>query len=222
MARERFRLPTWFSHEEDVNPHTLEALWSALLRLDPDLAVRMVYLTDAAGKHLDAHGLLYGVARRNREPDDAYRQRIFAEVLNPRSTADAIEDVIEAAIPGSTATVIPPTLGEPSLYFDGGWTFDGTETFRSIYSGTQLAIFDVIVEGENIDNALVRSIIERIRAAGYIPTVASLFALDATRPPGEGASGTSQVIETPYFDGSRSFDGSWTFGTTAVGPPQPL
>lgn len=227
MPREQFRLPEWFDRDAGLNPAVLEALWTALQRTDPDLAVAMLYLTRAAGKHLDAHGALYGVTRYPRESDIRYRKRILARVLNPRSTAEAIERVIETAMPGVLATVVPPTPNASYLTFDGTWTLDGTEFFTSKYAGVPLAQFDVILDAEEAVNLTrARALIEDIRAAGYIPTVATLTTFDAvfdaTLGPGDGVSGTSQLVERPHFNGFRDFDGTWTFSTNALGAPVAL
>lgn len=224
MPREEFRLPRWFERSDGLNAPLLEALWTGLQRTDPDRAVAMLYLTRAAGKHLDAHGLLYGVARRTREPDDAYRARILARVLNPRSTADAIERVIERTMPPVTATVIPPTPNTNFLTFDGTWRFNSTEFFITKFAGVNLALFDVLIEGEGSpDLTEARDLIENIRAAGYIPTVTTeAGTFDATLDPDDGISGTSQEMDDPSFNGFRDFDGTWTFGVSPAGDPVPL
>ncbi len=197
---ERFRLPKWFKRD-GVNAVILEMFWRALASSDPDLALAMLYLANAAGKHLDAHGRLYGLPRLMGESDDLYRQRIVAELLNPRSTAEAIVSAIETALPGVSATVTTPHE-------------------EALSDATARAVFYVDVYGPDPDLTRARAVIERLRAAGYIPTVRFSFQFDTLLELPLDVS--VQRREVFYFDGTRTFDGSWFFGLNDVGPEETL
>lgn len=212
---ERFRLPRWVARD-GLNEGVLGTLWEALQRTDPALAAAMLHLETAAGRHLDNHGAVYGLVRRPRETDSAYRQRILAEVLNPRSTALAIKDVVEAALDDVTVTVTPGidvAEQEGLKFFDGTWNLDGSEAFRVMPGGAAgvFAVFYVDIEGPNPDLIRARAVIERIRAAGYIPIIRTTFVWDFT---------DDQEHDTAFFrpqtglnfDGSWNFDGSYEFG----------
>jgi hypothetical protein len=224
MSEERFRLPKWL-RRDGVNAPFLEMLWRALASSDPDLALAMLYLAKAAGKHLDAHGRLYGLPRLLGESDDLYRQRIVAELLNPRSKAEAIVGAIETALPGVTASVTTPyeeALAEGAHFFDGTWRFDGGVFFKepSNPDATARAVFYVDVFGPDPDLTRARAVIERLRAAGYIPTIRFSFQFDTLLELPLEAS--VQRREVFYFDGTRTFDGSWFFGLNDVGPEEAL
>ena len=92
---------------------------------DPDGAAAMLYLAKAGGKHLD---LTRGALRLRQafegENDANFRRRILAELLNPRSTAEAIKSTIEAALPGVRARVTTPVetaLNEGLRFIDWTW-----------------------------------------------------------------------------------------------------
>jgi hypothetical protein len=220
FSGEHFRLPKWFKRN-GVNAVLLEAFWRALEQADPELAAAMIYLEDAVGRHLDAHGLLYGLQRLVGETDDLYRQRIIAELLNPRSTTKAIIDTITAALPGVQVSVTTPyekARAEGVYFIDGTWRLDGSVTFKEPTSpeASKRAVFYVDIEGPDPDLTRARAVIERVRAAGYIPTVRFSFSFSVEYQP--TLEVTVQRREVFYFNGARTLNGTWLFGLNNVGP----
>ncbi len=224
---EQFRLPRWFKRD-GANAPLLEVFWQALASSDPDHALAMIYLAQASGRHLDVHGRLYGVARLLGESDAGYRRRLLAELRTPRSITGAIIDAIQAALPGVTATVTNPfaqALEVGTRFFNGTWNFGAPGVFfatpQFATAPTDAAMFFVDITGPDPDPIAARAVIERIRAAGYIPTVrfmAQQFDVLLTL----AVEATAQQFVFFRFNGLRRFDGTWNFNTDQLGPEQPI
>ena len=65
-------------------------------------------------------------------------------------------------------------------YIDATWRLDGSYNFKQPTADAEArAVFFVDVEGDEPDLARARAVIERVRAAGMIPTVRFTFAFYA-------------------------------------------
>jgi len=218
---EAFLLPKWFDRSASLNSGVLGALWGALQSMNPQAALSMIDLAEAAGRHLETHGSLYGVKRNAGESDGPYRLRILAEVLNPRSTPVSIAGAVMTVFPGSLVSVLSSAqeaTAQGVKLFDASWVFDGTEFFRDVVAGAggSYGIFNVDIESTPsilIDLGIANEVVERIRAAGCIPTIREIMTLDyVLNPP----NSFWKPLTVNSFDGVKKFDSSWAFIETAA------
>ncbi|WP_157202990.1 hypothetical protein [Calidithermus chliarophilus] len=174
---EAFKLPGWFARD-GANAPLLQTLWAALQNTRPEHALAMTYLSRATGQWLDLHASLYGLHREFGEGDAALRSRILAEVQNPRSTPQALENALLQGY-GLEANVwdlsAPAPYEESIRYYDGSLLYDGSETYGS---GTvfgpfpnPFGVFVVDVTGDAADAQRAREVVLRLRAAGMVPVV---------------------------------------------------
>ncbi len=188
-----WRLPPWLPLR-GVTADLMDALDAGLQRVDLS-ALGQLDVQLATWEWLDFHARLYGLEPRfPGETDETLRERILGELRLPRTTPEAIEQAIERAFPGTTATVFDWTTVETKggytiRRWDGVQTWDGSVRFNpgGPYENLKyyLGVLIVRLEGGPYDLAVVRSIVDRFRPAGTLPHYevmgSSTIPLDGTR-----------------------------------------
>jgi hypothetical protein len=186
-----------------------------------DAALDQMSVPTADGEWLDEWGAYFSFSRIDGERDEVYGQRLIAEIIKPKQNNMAIAMAVRQAY-GQSCTVLDVIEWEfISIVHDasaevGPFRFyDGTSTY-SASSKRRFGRFDVAV-GYSLESgadlpgyaALVRSLVERLRAAGTQMRALVLGGselLDQARVP---THEVALVVQTAvYFGGALRFNGS--------------
>lgn len=163
-------------------------------------ALNQMAITTASEDWIDELGAFYNVKRQPGENDASYGPRIIAETVRPRSNNVAMEKAISYYTGQATKITDVVVYGEAFPLYDGAITRNSQYLYQAT-ARPRYCLFDVqygydLLSGSDpTEFAMrVRTIIERIRAAGTHLRALSLQA------------GSLSDTVTPPIDGDLRFD----------------
>lgn len=205
----------------------LDALTTELVKAKASI-INMLYqmtIPNAEQDWLDEWGGYFGVLRLNGETDQAYSNRIIAEVIRPRGNNKAIEAALLQQY-GQTSTVTDIIkYGGPEPAYNAYHLNDGAILHNSSAS-LRYGLFNIVIGYDLLSSstpldfvASVRAFVEKLRCSGtFLDTVQlSTSALtDSFTPPTDGGMSMTLTAYTRY-DGSVTYGSGLPYGAHVTG-----